>query len=399
MRILVISNLYPPYYIGGYELACKDVVDGLRKRGHEIVVLTSTYGIDKPMQEDGVYRILNHYFDFDKRPKRRFLSRIDSWKAGYFDWENYRLTKRVIKQVKPDILYLWHLGMLSPSVMFAAESVKIPLVYHIFDYWLKNVVNNFRVASSGLKQYIKSITISREIRRLGLEHLIFGSERLRQLYIEGGVPLKDTRIIYHGIDAKQYLLSESHTSEEGACKLLYAGRVSPEKGVRIIIEAISTLTQKGYEGFSLSIVGGGSSDYVSELQRLVEENKLKQRIKFWGMQPREEVKDFFQNHDIFIFSSIWEEPFGIVILEAMASGMSVIGTAVGGSKEILVDGENALVYPPRDSEALAEAIYKLANDAELRKRLGKKAAQCVRERFDIEQTIEQVEQYLLQVCE
>ena len=109
---------------------------------------------------------------------------------------------------------------------------------------------------------------------------------------------------------------------------------------------MSILTQKGYEKFTLSIVGGGSSDYVSELQKLVEEKKLQQLVTFWGMQPREEVKDFFQNHDIFIFSSIWEEPFGIVILEAMASGMPVIGAAVGGSKEILVDGENALVYPP-----------------------------------------------------
>ncbi|MBC8234246.1 glycosyltransferase family 4 protein [bacterium] len=77
--------------------------------------------------------------------------------------------------------------------------------------------------------------------------------------------------------------------------------------------------------------------------------------------------------------------------------MAVIGTPAGGSKEILVDGEHALVSLPGDSEALAAAIYKLANDAELRKRLGKKAAQCVRENFDIEQTIEQVEQYLLQV--
>lgn len=70
MRILVISNLYPPYYIGGYELACKNVADGLRKREHEIVVLTSTYGTEIPTQEDGIYRILNHYFG--KRPKRRF---------------------------------------------------------------------------------------------------------------------------------------------------------------------------------------------------------------------------------------------------------------------------------------------------------------------------------------
>jgi len=394
MRILVISNLYPPYYIGGYELACKDVVDGLRKRGHEIFVITSTYGINRPTQENDIYRILNHYFD--KQHKRGGLSRMDSWKADYFDWKNYRLTKRIIKQMNPDVLYLWHLGEVSPSVMFAAENVKILVVYHIFDYWLENVVKNFRVVSSGLKQYVKLITISRKIRRLGLEHLIFGSERLRQLYIEGGVPLKDTRIIYHGIDSKQYPLSENYTSENGICRLLYAGRVSPEKGVRTIIEAISILTQRGYERFVLSIVGGGLSDYILELQRLVESEKLQQRVKFLGMQHREKVKDFFYNHDIFIFSSIWEEPFGIVILEAMASGIPVIGTAVGGSKEIMVNGENALVYPPGDSEALAEAIYKLANDAELRKRLGKKAVQYVKENFDIEKTIDKIEKYLLQ---
>lgn len=222
--------------------------------------------------------------------------------------------------MKPDILYLWHLGIVSPSVMFAAESMKIPVVYHIFDYWLKNVVKTFQVASSGLKQYIKSITISRKIKRLGLEHLIFGSEHLKELYTEGGVPLKDTRIIYHGIDTKQYPASENYASEDSNCKLLYVGRLSSEKGVQTIVESMSILTQKGYERFTLSIVGGGSSDYVSELQRLVEEKKLQKRVTFLGKQPREKVTDFFQNHDMFIFSSIWEEPFSIVLLKRWLRG-------------------------------------------------------------------------------
>ncbi|MBC8234245.1 glycosyltransferase family 4 protein, partial [bacterium] len=214
----------------------------------------------------------------------------------------------------------WHLGMVSPSVMFAAESVKIPVVYHISDYWLENVIKSFRVASSSLKGHIKSITISRKIRRLGLEHLIFVSNRLKELYTEGGVPLKDTRIIYHGIDTKQYPASENYASEDSNCKLLYVGRLSSEKGVQTIVESMSILTQKGYERFTLSIVGGGSSDYVSELQRLVEEKKLQKRVTFLGKQPREKVTDFFQNHDMFIFSSIWEEPFSIVLLKRWLRG-------------------------------------------------------------------------------
>ncbi|MFQ5772284.1 MAG: hypothetical protein ACE5HX_17245, partial [bacterium] len=73
MRILVISNLYPPYFVGGYELGCRDVVDGLKARGHHVKVLTSTYGVNKPEHDSEVYRWLQSDLGWNTRSLTRFV--------------------------------------------------------------------------------------------------------------------------------------------------------------------------------------------------------------------------------------------------------------------------------------------------------------------------------------
>lgn len=393
MRILVISNLYPPYYIGGYELACKDVVEGLRLRGHEVTVLTSTYGVTTPEVSNGVHRLLNHSFSGGYKSPNT----ITLWESIQYSWNNYRLTKRFIKQFKPDIIYLWCLGNISTLfVMLAAESSKIPPVYHIFDYWLQTTIEECKERSNILKHCVRLIGKSCIIKRLKIDNLTFGSKRLREIYAEHGITSKNSKVIYHGIHIQLYP-AVNHLREDAVCKLLYAGQLIEAKGVKTIIEALSILIhRKGFRNFSLDIAGGGSMDYIAELKELID-NKLQKHINFCGKLPREELRNLFQSHDVFIFSSIWEEPFGIVLLEAMASGMAVIGTGTGGSKEILVDGESALVYPPGDSEALANAILRLAEDERLRARLGKKAVEHIRANFDIQMTIDRVEEYLQEV--
>src|SRR4051794_6519676 len=77
MRILVISNIYPPYYLGGYELACAEVVDALRRRGHQVTVLTAWRGLRRPQMQVGVVRLLQVRFPFDQ-PYHNAAARL-SW--------------------------------------------------------------------------------------------------------------------------------------------------------------------------------------------------------------------------------------------------------------------------------------------------------------------------------
>ena len=87
----------------------------------------------------------------------------------------------------------------------------------------------------------------------------------------------------------------------------------------------------------LTIVGDGEPEYVDHLHQLVEREQVASFVTFLPAQPKETFPPYTINADIFLFTSIWAEPFGRVIVEAMASGVTVIGYAVGGAAEILIE--------------------------------------------------------------
>src|ERR1051325_10801161 len=95
---------------------------------------------------------------------------------------------------------------------------------------------------------------------------------------------------------------------------------------------------------------------------------LTDRVAF-DVVDRSELASRYRDSDVFVFPTIWEEPFGLVPLEAMACGTPVIATGTGGSGEFLVEGYNCLLVPPGDAHALAAAVRRLAEDGELRARL------------------------------
>jgi glycosyltransferase involved in cell wall biosynthesis len=110
------------------------------------------------------------------------------------------------------------------------------------------------------------------------------------------------------------------------------------------------------------------------------------------------MPSLLQEFDILLFPSIWVEPFGRIILEGMISGLIVVATAKGGPSEIVVDGKNGLLFPPGDSEVLAEKIAALAADPELRWRLAQAGRQTVTQRFTSTDMLDKIEDYLEEVA-
>ena len=98
--------------------------------------------------------------------------------------------------------------------------------------------------------------------------------------------------------------------------------------------------------------------------------------------------------DVLVFPSVWEEPLARVMQEAMATGLVVVGTTTGGSKELLVDGETGLAFAAEDAAGLAAQLTRLAAEPGLYPRLAKAGRQAVVERFNIERMVDQVEGYL-----
>ncbi len=140
MRILLLSNLYPPYVEGGAEILAGDVASGLDHLGHEVKVLTSSYGLSKPEQDGHIWRSfqLAPPVHFDR--KRSIWLQLEqpiNYYQRYHNASNARKLREVVVTTSPDILYIWEItGIGVNSILKILPDLKVPIVFHLGSYWL-----------------------------------------------------------------------------------------------------------------------------------------------------------------------------------------------------------------------------------------------------------------------
>jgi glycosyltransferase involved in cell wall biosynthesis len=170
-----------------------------------------------------------------------------------------------------------------------------------------------------------------------------------------------------------------------------------EKGLIYLLKACNILKEKGFT-FRCNIIGGTEepfyTDYYLALKKLHRELNLEDCVFFLGAQPFKQVLEEYKKHDIFILPCVIARNGGRDIspnslLEAMAMKMPVISTTIAAIPEIVDDGENGLLVPPNNENALADAAIKLIQDYNSRKTLGENARKKIEERFDIHKNLQQ----------
>ena len=211
------------------------------------------------------------------------------------------------------------------------------------------------------------------------------SERIRTAF-----PAFARRVetLHNGVDVEAFHAGES--DRESA--ILFVGRISPEKGVHVLLEAFerllarrpnATLELVGPEGVVPLEMGPALDEEqrVRELARFYEGNygerlraglsaAARERVTFAGTVPHAEVIERYRAATVFVLPSVWNEPFGMPVAEAMAAGLPVVASRVGGIPEIVVDGETGRLVPPNDAGALADALVRLLDAEALRRALG-----------------------------
>ncbi len=408
MRILLLSNLFPPYVEGGAEILANDVATGLKELGHEVLVLTSFYGLVRARREERIWRTLQTFpvAHFDKR--RPFLqqsNQLYNYYRRYHCPANARELRRVIAETSPDVLYTWEItGIGLTSLMKALSELNIPMVFHLGSYWLiyasRPDTEQSRLQARRLKQWlIGSFTVPKTATMIAV------SRTVKQQYVEAGLDRERIEVIYNGIDPRFLDLPlaerEEKTGATGASfQVLYVGRLRVEKGIFVILKALELLVNErgkldtGELPIHLHIFGSGDKVYVDELQAFLQEKRLAQAVTFHGKIPQDELIAYYDRSDIMLVPSLWQEPFGLVIAEAMARRLPVIASNFGGPAEILTHDVDGLLIKPGDEEELAQAISLLMKNPEKRKQLGEAAYATVRERFTIAQNARRVEKHL-----
>lgn len=408
MRVLVISNFYPPYDLGGWEQNCQEIVQLFQSRGHECVVLTSRSDHEieaRPHPEAGVIRALNlqadiHYY----RPLDFFLRRPRQERA------NQQALHAAMEVFQPDIIFIWGMWNLSYQVAYWAERwMPGRVAYAVASYWLaepdiheaywQQPAHNPRIRvllAPARYLALRMLARERKLYSLGLAQVACVSNFVRKKLGEAGVLPHGARVIYNGIDPQPFIDAATMRlpGREGL-QLIYTGGILPHKGVHTAIEALSLLQQRGEaDNLCLMLIGGGHPDYEAQLKQRVCELDLEDHVIFRGRVPRDQIPELLGGSDIFLFTSIWEEPIARTVMEAMAAGLAVIGTDVGGQREMLEDDVNSLIFAPEDANGLAQCISRLRHDPTLRTRLSEAGQRMILKRFTLDRMVDEMEMWL-----
>jgi glycosyltransferase involved in cell wall biosynthesis len=210
------------------------------------------------------------------------------------------------------------------------------------------------------------------------DHVVFVSEQSRKFVVsQGRVPDSKTSVIFNGIQVEKFL---STPALPGAARPLLrfgtVGRMVPAKGHATLIDAFALLAAR-VPTAQLRIVGDGPLE--AELKQQATRLNLEGRVLFEG--PSFQVAEFLSELDVFILSSS-NEGLPLVILEAMAAGLPIVSTRVGGVPEVAPEGEVAWYCSPGNPEALAQCLYTAANSCDLVQR-GQRARSLARSHFTV----------------
>jgi phosphatidylinositol alpha-mannosyltransferase len=177
------------------------------------------------------------------------------------------------------------------------------------------------------------------------------------------------QIIPNGIDLKRFdRISEATTGPDRKLNILFVGRLDKRKGFPYLLEAFIKI-KPDYPNLQLSVVGPFEAKACQPYQKLAQAQGVTD-IEFMGYVSPEQLPNFYHSADIFCAPSIGFESFGIVLLEAMAAGVPIVASDIAGYRAVISDGQEGLLVPPAQPEALAQALRQLLDQPDRRRQMG-----------------------------
>ncbi len=398
VRILCVTLLYPPHHLGGYERVCQDVLERLVRRGHDVTVLTSNErqpGIDDPADERSSQPVVRRdLISYHRRGTLEVPALRERLRA---ERHNQSALRAAIEECEPDVVTPWHMGALSVGLLSALMRSGRPLVYGVCDDWPTYV----RVVDPWARLFTGRKAVSVVAERLtgvpcGAPPLgpsgtfCFLSETTRRRCVEypGNSPWPSTAVVYTGIDLTSFRPGPRPAGFNW--RLLYAGRPDRRKGITTLVRSLAYLPEATLTAYLPPGHLDGGDAPVAELRALAGDIGVESRVELIEGSGVAAMVEQYERSDVVVFPSEWPEPLGLVPVEAMACGVPVVATGVGGSGEYLVDGANAVLFEPGDAVALARAVTRVAGDAALRERLVAGGLRTS-EQFDVERTADAYE--------
>lgn len=377
MRILKLSHGYPPT-ISGVTLVVRKFAQAMVRRGHTVRVITASEN-RKPYRTD----------DQGVELKRIFALPNPFWKEGPIPFIGLNELRREIVEFGPDVIHTHEGAVLGNQILRLKGELNVPVVSS--SYYLPRYVTHYLTWGS---QLINSVMWKYAVWHFNqFDRVIYSTPTQRDFYIENGLR-SPTTVISNGLDTNRYKPGEEGVAEVTArynlpsgSRVLFVGRLMKDKKIDILLKAMAQVI--AHCDAHLLLVGRG--DERTELQRLAEECCIRERVRFLGFIPEEDLPALYRASNLFAITSL-SEVQSIPTLQAAATALPIVAADAAALPELVKDGVNGFLVAPDDAAATAQAILRIINDPAYAETLGQ-ASLTVGRKHAEERSFERYEEF------
>jgi glycosyltransferase involved in cell wall biosynthesis len=412
------TRIYVPPPKGGSVDICIHEVARRLARACEVMIYTPRGGLPADQWCEGVhYRRV-----FDPERTTRTLAKIQNYRGG---WRATQSLERRLYDFRSNLYYLpyslavakdlrrWHCDLIHLvnlsqfAPLLHAFNPRAKLLLHMHSLWL--TLQEPQIIKRRLKRVTSILSCSD-----------FVTKKIRAALPEFS---SRAHTLYNGVDTERFCPSPPGPSQDPrGPRIVFASRVSPEKGLHVLLDAFA-IVAKRHARAQLEIIGAceefllavlptvASAEEVSRLTRFYDGQgylahlrqqatalALADRVSFPGLLSHQELAERYRRADVFVFPSVCYETFAMPVTEAMAAGMAVVSTRIGGIPEIIEDGKTGILVEPNDPGALAEAILLLIENHSRRQAMGKAARERAARLFSWDRVTEKLLGHYQDIC-
>jgi glycosyltransferase involved in cell wall biosynthesis len=391
MRIVICSNVYPPNFIGGAEIIAHYQAKALAALGHKVSVYTGDHKLNVPRHHARDER-------FDGLDVRRIRLTEQDFHALNVTFSHPRVEadfEAYLQTVRPDVVHFHNVSGLSIKIISLARRFGCKTVVTLHDYWgfcFKNTA--MRTPSELCEQFenchecLSHIDdgqsrripirlrqdIFKVILREDVDLFISPSRYLAETYVRAGFDPARMRVLWNGVDAERFARVQRNPLPD-TVRFSFFGHFGWHKGLHTLIDALAQLPDPTRARINLVGDGELKQSYVNA----VEANGCRHLVRFWGKIDNRDVEKAYGETDVLVLPSLWRENQPVSITEAMAAGIPVIASDMGGSGELVRHGVTGLLFPAEDVHALAHAMQRFIDEPRLLDTMGEAGRDRIRE--------------------
>jgi glycosyltransferase involved in cell wall biosynthesis len=389
VRILVVNKFF--WNKGGSERVLFDLAAGYEAAGHEVVHFSMRSPRNRPSPWE-------RYFVSPVAWEGGGLSRLRAAARAIHSREAARCIRRLVRDARPHVAHLHNFHhQLSPSIVAALRREGVPCVHTLHDY--KVICPNYLLYTEGavcerckggrfhaavahrcLQGAIAPSLVAfaemtwhrmRRTLERGIALFVSPSRFLRDKLVEFGTAPERIRVVPNGLAPERF-----RPAAEPGDGFVYAGRLSREKGLGTLVRAVART-----EGVRLTVCGTGPAE--ADVHEAVARSGAADRIELCGHLERDALQARLRGARAAVLPSEWYENAPMSALEALASGVPVVASRIGGNPELVRDGRTGLLFDPGDEAGLARCLVRLRESPELAAELGRRGRAMVEAEYSL----------------